>query len=71
MTLQLQGQCYDCTRWPFEVRENESPAGANIPHNVAYGSRPVPIMRGEVYSPLARRLPSFQLACRPMPQPLG
>src|SRR5689334_25382294 len=40
---------------PFEVRENESTAGANVPHNMAVSGRPVPIMCGEPCNPLARR----------------
>src|SRR5689334_8594635 len=31
----------------------------------------IPIMCDEVCNPLARYLPPFQLACRPMPQPVG
>src|SRR6266481_1639789 len=71
MTLQFQGHRHDCARRPFEVRENESTAGANVPHNMAVSRRPVPIMRGETCNPLARPLPAFQLAVSPMPQPLG
>src|SRR5260370_23143681 len=71
MTLQFQGHRHDCARRPFEVRENESAAGANVPRKMAVSSRPVPIMRGETCDSLARHLPSFQLTCRPMPQPLG
>ena len=71
MTLQFQGHRHDCARRPFEVRENESTACANVPHNMAVSSRPVPIMRGETCNPLARPLSAFQLAVSPMPQPLG
>src|SRR5260370_3011164 len=69
MALQLQGHPHDCPRWPFEVGENESTAGANVPHDMPGSTRPVQIIRREVCNPSAWRLPSFTLACRLFPQP--
>jgi hypothetical protein len=68
---QFHGQRDDCSRWPLEVGENESTAGANVPHDMACSSTsPVKIIRGDVLNHLARRLPPVQLACCPLPQPL-
>jgi hypothetical protein len=53
---------------PFEVGENESTAGANVPHDMPGSTRPVQIIRPEVCNPSAWRLPSFTLACRLFPQ---
>src|SRR6266849_1686497 len=69
MPLQLQGHPNDCPWWPFEVGENESTAGANVPHDMPGSTRPVQIIRRKVCNPLARCVPPFWLACQPILQP--